>query len=499
MRQVVLGSLLLMSGPVVAGCGAATAAASGEPGNNQAPVADAGGDQLGASTTQEVSLDGSQSYDPEDHELEFSWAIESGPAGSNAPLLNAANEHAILVPDVEGTYYLRLVVSDGWEESEPDIVQIVVNNSAPVSDAGSDRDYRTNCGGVVLDALDSMDPDGDAMQYEWTIAQRPAGSTAFVDDPSAAVTFFVPDLPGTYRVELVVSDGSIAAPPASFQVQVEGEPLRTGNVLVANNVAPYDILEFSPTGGYLGKFVDGSALSGVSAYRNLYGITQLANGSVLVSAAVSQRVFRFSASGSFQGEWTGAYAQGNVSVPQGLFETSSGRVLIATWRTFGVGRHAIQEFSSGGAFQGDFKTNPTINSPRHVIQACNGDYLISNSENDTVDRYDEGYQYLGALVSGVNTPTGLWQTHDGSILVTRFANSTVERYRSTGQYDGTFASASTGLSAPSGIVQLGNGRVVVTSTGNDRVKWYDESGSLIGDLGPGAPLADPIGVTQKRN
>lgn len=494
MRQVMLGSFILM-----AGCGAATSGADGEPGNNQAPIADAGSDQFGASTTQEVPLDGSQSYDPEGHDLHFSWAIESAPAGSNAPLLNAANEHAILVPDVEGTYYLRLVVHDGWKESEPDVVQVVVDNSAPVAVAGGDREYRTNCGGVELSAFGSMDPNGDSMQYEWTIAQRPSGSTAFVDDPSAMVTFFVPDRAGLYRVELVVSDGRVASPPASFTVEVEGEPLRTGNVLVVNNVAPYDILEFSPNGGYLGKFVDGSTLSGTSAYRNLYGITQLANGSILVSAAVSQRVFRFSASGAFQGEWTSAYSQGNVSVPQGLFETPSGRVLIATWRTFGVGRHAIQEFSSGGAFQGDFKTNPTINSPRNVILACNGEYLVSNSENDTVDRYDESYDYRGAFISGVNTPTGLWQTQDGTILVTRFANSTVERYLPDGQYDGSFATATSGLSAPSGIVQLGNGRVVVTSTGNDRVRWYDPSGALIGDLGAGAPLADPIGVTQKRN
>jgi hypothetical protein len=48
------------------------------------------------------------------------------------------------------------------------------------------------------------------------------------------------------------------------------------------------------------------------------------------------------------------------------------------------------------------------------------------------------------------------------------------------------------------VVQLGNGKVVVTSTGNDKVKWYNEDGSLIGDLGTGAPLADPIGVIQKR-
>lgn len=499
MRRILsAGFVMTMVG--TAGCGAASGGASGEPRNNQAPVADAGGDITGASTTEEVGLDGSQSHDPEDQEMTFSWAIESAPAGSNAPLLNAGSEHAILVPDVEGTYYLRLEVSDGYKDSNPDIVQVVVDNSAPLADGGDDRDSRTNCGGVELDANDSADPDGDSMQYQWTLAQKPAGSSASVDDPTSPYTFFVPDVAGLYRVELRVSDGRVTSPADSFNVTVEGEMLRSGNVLVANNVAPYDILEFSPNGGYLGKFVDGSTLSGVSAYRNLYGITQLANGTVLVSAAVSQRIYRFSSNGAYQGEWTTAYSQGNVSVPQGLFETPSGNVLIASWRTFGVGRHAIQEFNNGGAFRGDFKSNPNLNSPRHVILACNGEYLVSNSEGDAVERYaGSTYDYMGSLISGVNTATGLWQMQDGKILVSRFANSSIERYLPNGLPDGTFASGSTGISAPSGIVQLGNKKVVVTSTGNDRVKWFNENGSLIGDFGSGAPLADPIGVVQLRN
>lgn len=481
------------------GCGAATAE-NGEPRNNQAPVADAGSDITGASTTEEVALDGSQSSDPEDQDMTFSWAIESAPAGSNAPLLNAGTEHALLVPDIEGTYYLRLEVSDGYKDSEPDIVQVVVDNSAPISDAGDDRTSRTNCGGVMLSANDSTDPDGDSMQYQWTLPQKPAGSSASIDDATSPYTFFVPDVAGLYRVELRVSDGRITAPADSFNVTVDGDTLRTGNVLVANNVAPYDILEFGANGGYLGKFVDGSTLSGVSAYRNLYGITQLANGTVLVSAAVSQRVFRFASNGTYQGEWTTAYSQGNVSVPQGMFEAPNGNVLIATWQTLGVGRHAIQEFSNGGAFRGDFKSNPGLNSPRHVIMACNGEYLVSNSEGDKVDRYDgSSFDYRGALVSGVNTATGLWQMQDGKILVSRFANSSVERYLANGLPDGTFASSATGISAPSGIVQLGNKKVVVTSTGNDKVKWFNETGALIGDFGAGAPLTDPIGVAQKRN
>ena len=490
---------MMMLGAMAAGCGATSQGAEGEPRNNQPPVADAGSDQLGVSTTQEVPLDGSSSFDPEDRDMTFSWAIESAPAGSNAPLLNAGTEHAVLVPDVEGTYYLRLTVSDGFLDSDPDLVQVVVDNSAPEAVAGDDRQSRTNCGGVELNAMESTDPNGDYLQYQWTLTQKPAGSTAVIADPSAAQTYFIPDRSGLYSVELVVSDGKISSPSDSFDVDVDGDVLRNGNVLVVNNVAPYDILEFSPNGGYLGKFLDGSTV-GVSAWRNLYGITEQANGTILVSAAVSQRVFKISASGAFQGEWSTAYSQGNLSVPQGLLETPTGKILVATWRTLGVGRHAVQEFSSGGGFTGDFKQNPSLNSPRNIILACNGEYLITNSENDSIDRYHgTTYDYLGALVTGVNSPTGIAQTQDGTLLVTRFQNSNVEKFRPNGLYDGGFTGAGSGLSAPSGVVQLGNGNVVVTSTGNDRVKLFNETGGLIGDLGTGAPLTDPIGVIQLRN
>ena len=63
------------------------------------------------------------------------------------------------------------------------------------------------------------------------------------------------------------------------------------------------ILElFSPAGNYLGLFVDGNQMIGVTTfYTNIYGITATSFGKVLVTAAVSQRVFSFSTGGSFQG------------------------------------------------------------------------------------------------------------------------------------------------------------------------------------------------------
>lgn len=61
-------------------------------------------------------------------------------------------------------------------------------------------------GGVVeLDGRDSFDPDGDDLTYQWSFLQGPA-QVSF-DNAEAAVTKFVAVDRGTYRFELVVSDG----------------------------------------------------------------------------------------------------------------------------------------------------------------------------------------------------------------------------------------------------------------------------------------------------
>ncbi|HVO30239.1 MAG TPA: PKD domain-containing protein [bacterium] len=490
--MVLWGSVLFVG----VGCGAGTRG-GGVPKNLQKPVANAGTDQTSVSTTQQVPLDGSQSYDPQGLPLTYSWSIQSAPSGSNAPLLNAATGHATIVPDKEGTYFVSLVVNDGYVDSDPATIQVSVTNSAPLAVVGSSPRSRTNCGGVTLDATQSSDPNGDALQYQWTLSQKPAGSNATIDNPTAPRTFYVPDVPGNYVAEVVVSDGKIGAPPASVATQVDGDVPHNGNVLVAQNASPYDVLAYDPNGAYLGKFIDGATVTAsTSSWKNLYGVTQLKNGSVLVSAAVSQRVFKFSSAGTFQGEWSTAYTQGNLSVPQGMLEAPNGDILIATWKTLGVGRHAIQLFSSLGGWQFDFKNDTALNSPRNLILACNGEYLVTNSGAGSIDRFDSGYHYLGTLATGLAAPTGIAQLNDGSILVTSFTNSTVTRYGADGSYIGGFNGAGSGLSAPSSVVQLGNGNVVVSSTSNNKVKIYDSTGALLGDLGTNAPLASPIGVAQ---
>ena len=91
--------------------------------DNLTPTAVAGPDQL-AIVGNTVLLDGSGSSDPENDPLGYSWAITGSPAGSTATLSGSDSATPTLVPDVEGLYDIRLVVSDLLGPGAPDTVTI---------------------------------------------------------------------------------------------------------------------------------------------------------------------------------------------------------------------------------------------------------------------------------------------------------------------------------------------------------------------------------------
>jgi hypothetical protein len=73
---------------------------------------------------------------------------------------------------------------------------------------------------VELDGTASSDADGDALTYQWSLAARPAGSAAVMEEASSPKPWFVADVEGLYRVRLVVSDGTRAGRPATAAIDV---------------------------------------------------------------------------------------------------------------------------------------------------------------------------------------------------------------------------------------------------------------------------------------
>lgn len=78
---------------------------------------------------------------------------------------------------------------------------------------------------VKLDGRSSIDPNGSGLTYSWSFSQVPIGSQVetfgfsnFEDDSS--IVGFAPDITGTYKIQLIVNDGSLDSEPTEGVVDV---------------------------------------------------------------------------------------------------------------------------------------------------------------------------------------------------------------------------------------------------------------------------------------
>ena len=188
------------------------------------PVAVAGvaGDQLvelePGETEAEVTLDGSESYDPSDTPargiLQYIWTGTPDPDDVKNPVvILGAGVHT----------FTLVVVNDAGLESEPDDVTVTVV-SPPVADAGPDQLIELNPDDleaeVTLDGSGSYDPNDTPargiLQYIWTGTPDP-------DDVKNPVVTLGP---GVYTFTLVVvNDAGLESEPDTVTITVAYPPV----------------------------------------------------------------------------------------------------------------------------------------------------------------------------------------------------------------------------------------------------------------------------------
>lgn len=215
---------------------------------NQAPVANAGPDQV-VFTNLMVTLDGSGSFDPDgNYPLTYSWSQASGlpitliNPGTVSPTFIATSQPAVVV--------LQLVVTDSLGAiSTPDFVIITIINSPPVADAGPDQTV-TALALVTLDGTGSYDPDGNLpLTYQWF---QTSGPGVPLSNPQAVQpTFPAPPVPGVLTFDLYVFDSlGGASLPDSVTITVQNQapvanagPDQTvivGSAVTLDGTASYD-------------------------------------------------------------------------------------------------------------------------------------------------------------------------------------------------------------------------------------------------------------------
>lgn len=194
---------------------------------NRAPVAVAG-----SGSTIELpgkgSLDGSKSSDPDGKIVSWLWMKVSGPS---VKIESPSSAETAISELSAGTYKFRLTVTDEDNEQSSDEVTVTVKgkqddqqfpdenngNKAPKADAGSDRTIKAPAGSVIVDGIDSYDPDGRIVSWKWT---QVSGPSALIFYPNSRGTSIRHMGIGTYRFRLTIKDNKGATSSDDMMVYV---------------------------------------------------------------------------------------------------------------------------------------------------------------------------------------------------------------------------------------------------------------------------------------
>ncbi len=124
---------------------------------------------------------------------------------------------------LEKDIVLTYTATDQVAVSAIDTADTGGGNTAPVADAGPDQTVQVT-DIVQLDGSDSTDVDGDLLTFSWTILTQPAGSTATLNDAISVMPTFVADASGSYDIELIVNDGTVASESDTVAITTINSP-----------------------------------------------------------------------------------------------------------------------------------------------------------------------------------------------------------------------------------------------------------------------------------
>jgi hypothetical protein len=174
---------------------------------NDPPTADAGPDQdVDEETT--VTLNGSNSFDPDDGIESYLWKQVAGPSVNLSD--PKAKKPTFSTPNVVGSKSLtfELMVTDrgGLKDTDTTVVNVTGNNDPPTADAGPNQNVNEGTT-VTLNGSNSFDPDDGIDSYRW---KQISGPSVSLSDPEAVQpTFFAPEVGpdgSSYTFELTVTD-----------------------------------------------------------------------------------------------------------------------------------------------------------------------------------------------------------------------------------------------------------------------------------------------------
>ncbi len=204
---------------------------------NSSPVADAGGDITLRLPANQVTLFG-RGTDADGAILSYSWTKVTGPASF---AMDTPNRSSVTLSNlVEGTYLMRLTVTDDDGASGSDEVTITViseaTNLLPYANAGADQviylpQTTTNLSGTAADT------DGTVTAVEWV---KVSGNNVTITDSNTLAPALSGLQEGAYTFRLTVTDDDNAT--SSDDVRIIVQPSTVNQPPVVNAGSGLDLI-----------------------------------------------------------------------------------------------------------------------------------------------------------------------------------------------------------------------------------------------------------------
>lgn len=155
----------------------------------------------------QVTLDGSSSYDHKNESLTFEWTLTK-PTGSAAELTSDTAAITTFFADKGGFYTVTLkVTNESGLGSKVTSAQIDIvgtgQNHPPVAVV----ETTVSDAFVILDGSSSYDVDGQGLTYEWSLLNAPAGASSSINNGSSPIAYLISNANANLAVRLKVSDG----------------------------------------------------------------------------------------------------------------------------------------------------------------------------------------------------------------------------------------------------------------------------------------------------
>lgn len=183
------------------------------------PVALAGDDTRLSYPGEIVQLDGTQSYSPDGLEISrYNWSLQV-PDGSTTILTDSSIAAPTFTTDILGKYIATLVVYDSnGIPGEPVSTTYDLSNLPPVANAGND--IISVIGDTVSLNGSGTDPEGEPLNYTWTLISSPDGSSPVLSNENSADAAVYVDTIGSYTASLIVNDGAIDSDADTVNIEV---------------------------------------------------------------------------------------------------------------------------------------------------------------------------------------------------------------------------------------------------------------------------------------